>query len=366
MPSVLISGASIAGPCLAYWLRRYGFDVIVVERSPAPRGGGQPIDIRGVAIDVLERMGLKAQVEARRTHILGANVLDADGVEVARHTDRTLSAGRHDSGDVEIFRDDFAALLYDTTRSDIDYRFGDVITSIRDLGTEVAVEFANGAPRSFDYVIGADGIYSGVRRLTFGPADRFLDFLGAYIAIFTADNFLGLRDWQTAIGDESLGMLVCPARANSELRIFMMFDSGPLPRDMTLAEQKALFVEKFGHFGWQAPRLLSLLTEAPDPYFGEIAQVSLPAWSRGRVALVGDAAYSPSPRSGQGTSLALVGAYILAAELAQGGRDHEAAFARYEARMRPFVEVNQALGRRTADDQPSDDEVEHAKNAITL
>lgn len=366
MPSVLISGASIAGPCLAYWLRRHGFDVVVVERCPMLRGGGQPIDIRGVAVDVVARMGLTALLEKHRTSIVGANVLDANGAEVERHTDRSLSAGRHDSGDIEIFRDDFASLLHEATKADVEYRFGGIITAIKDAGSKIAVDFDNGPPQNFDLVIGADGIYSGVRRLTFGSADRFLKFLGAYVAIFTVDNFLHLKDWQTAIGDESLGILLCPARNNSELRVFMMFEGGQLPRNLALADQKALFVEKFGHFGGDAPRLLAMLEGVSDLYFGEIAQISMPCWSKGRVALVGDAAYSPSPRSGQGTSLALVGAYILAAELARHGADYAAAFARYETRMRPFVEVNQALGRRKADDQPSDAEVDEAKNAIIL
>jgi len=366
MPSVLISGASIAGPSLAYWLRRCGYDVVIVERFSALRGGGQPIDVRGVALDVVAQMGLKAQVEAHRTRTVGANVLDSQGVEVERHLDRTLSAGRHDSGDIEIFRDDFAALLHEATQSDVEYRFNDRVTAIEDTGRVVSVSFASGDIRGFDYVIGADGIYSGVRHLAFGPSEHFLKFLGAYVAIFTVENFLDLQDWQTAIGDERLGIFVCPAKANSELRVFMMFESEPLPRDLSPADQKAVLAEKFGHFGWAAPRLLALLRMAPDLYFGEIAQTSMPRWSRGRVALVGDAAYSPSPRSGQGTSLALVGAYVLAAELAQHGSDSTAGFAAYERRMRPFVELNQALGRRAADDQPSDEEVDHAKNAITL
>ncbi|HUN96736.1 MAG TPA: FAD-dependent monooxygenase [Bradyrhizobium sp.] len=298
--------------------------------------------------------------------IVGANVLAPNGVEIERHTDRSLSAGRHDSGDVEIFRDDLAALLYETTRSEVEYRVDDAITKIEDNGRAVVVSFEKGAPQNFDLVIGADGIYSGVRRLTFGPDEEFLNFLGSYVAIFTVENFLDLKDWQTAIGDESWGILVCPARADSELRIIMMFESGPLPHDLPLAELKALLARKFAHFAWETPRLLRFLEETPGLYFGAIAQCSLPRWSRGRVALVGDAAYSPSLRSGQGTSLALVGAYVLAAELAQHGCDYAAGFARYETTMRPFVDVNQALGRRSAHDQPTDEEVDYAKNAITL
>lgn len=364
--SVLISGASIAGPSLAYWLQRYGFAVTVIERGPELRPGGQPVDIRGVALEVVARMGLKVQVEAQRTRITGVNVLDPTGHEIVRHTDRTLSAGRHDSGDIEIFRDDLSSLLYEATKSTVDYRFGDSIAAIDDGPNKVTVAFEQGTTRDFDLVIGADGIYSRVRHLVFGPNERFLRYLGAYVMIFTVPNFLELKDWQTAIGDQSRGMLVLPTRANTELRVFMMFESEPLPRDLTATQQKALLVEKFRGFGWEAPRLLALLNEASDLYFGEIAQIRMPRWSKGRVALVGDAGYSPSPRSGQGTSLAFVGAYVLATELARHGRDHEAAFAHYEERMRSFVDINQALAIRGPGERASDRELDHAKNAITL
>ena len=367
MPSVLISGASIAGPSLAYWLGRHGFEVTVVERNPELRPGGQPIDIRGAALEVVARMGLKPRVGALRTRIGGVNVLDRNGNEVERHTDRTFSAGRHDSGDVEVLRDDLSALLHQATQDSVDYRFDDAIKAIDDDGGKVTVAFERGPTRRFDLVIGADGIYSGVRRLVFGPSERFLKYLGAYVAIFTVENFLGLKDWQTAIGDldQRKGMLVLPARANTELRVFMMFDSEPLGRDLTYAQQKALLVERFGDFEWEVPRLLALLREATGLYFGEIAQIRMPSWSQGRVALVGDAGYCPSPRSGQGTSLALVGSYVLAAALAQNGGDHAAAFARYEERMRPFVDLNQALVRGFGE-RASDEELARAKNAIEL
>jgi 2-polyprenyl-6-methoxyphenol hydroxylase-like FAD-dependent oxidoreductase len=366
MPSVLISGASIAGPALAYWLQRFGFSVTVVERNTALRPGGQPIDIRGAALEVVARMGLREKVEARRTHMAGANVLDVRGHEIQRHTDRTFSAGRHDSGDIEIFRDDLCGILYDATRTVVDYRFDDAITSIDDDANTVRVTFERAPPRDFDLVIGADGIYSGVRRLVFGASDPFMKFLGTYVTIFTADNFLGLKDWQTAITGEGGGMLVLPARDDAELRVFMMVESEQLSRDMTTTQQKALLIEKFKHYEWQVPRLLECLKAASDIYFGEIAQVQMPHWSCGRVALVGDAGYAPSPRSGQGTSLALVGGYVLATELAAQGNDHAAAFARYEARMRPFVDLNQALVTYARGSTAADEALAHAKNAIAL
>jgi 2-polyprenyl-6-methoxyphenol hydroxylase-like FAD-dependent oxidoreductase len=202
--------------------------------------------------------------------------------------------------------------------------------------------------------------------MVFGPNDRFLKYLGAYVAIFTAPNFLQLEDWQTAIGDPSGGMMVLPARANSELRVFMMFESEPLDPDLTSEQQKVVLIDKYRDFGWEAPRLLSLMAETSDLYFGEIAQIQMPHWSKGHVALVGDAGYSPSPRSGQGTSLAIVGAYVLAAELARYGDDYAVAFAGYAERMRPFVDVNQALAIRRPGERASDEELNHAKSAITL
>ena len=366
MPSVLISGASVAGPSLAFWLRRYGFDVTAVERASDFRPGGQPVDIRGAALEVVARMGLTAQIEAKRTHMAGANILDRNGNEIVRHTERTLSGGRHDSGDIEIFRDDLSLLLYDVTKANVDYRFNDAITTVDNGAGKVTVGFERGTTCDFDLVIGADGIYSGVRRLVFGPSERFLKYLGAYVAIFTAPNILELKDWQTAIGDKSHGMLVLPTRANTELRVFIGFESEPLDRNLTRAQQKALLVEKFGEFGWEVPRLLALLNETPDLYFGELAQVRMPSWFKGRVALVGDAGYCPSPSSGQGTSLALVGAYVLAVELALHRSDYATAFAHYEERMRPFVDINQALAVRDRDERGSDEALDHAKNAIVL
>ena len=366
MPSVLISGASIAGPALAFWLRHYGFSVTVVERNASLRPGGQPIDIRGVALEVVARMGLKEQAEAQRTRLAGANVLDPIGNEIARHTDRTLSAGRHDSGDVEIFRDDLSALLFEATKDGIDYRFDDAIASIENGTSKVTVTFERGSARDFDLVIGADGIYSGVRNLAFGRSESFLTYLGSYVAIFTVENFLKLTNWQTAVWQKDRAIMVMPAKGDRELRVFTMFESEPLGRGLTSAQQKALLVDKFKDFQWEAPRLLSLLKEAPDLYFGEIAQVRMPQWSRGRVALVGDASYCPSPRSGQGTSLALVGAYVLAVELAADSTDYAGAFARYEERMRPFVDCNQALALRDREGGDGDAEISHAKNAIVL
>lgn len=365
MTSVLISGASIAGPALAYWLKRHGFSPTVVERAPGPRPGGQAIDIRGVALEVIARMGLREPVEAQRTRLKGTSALDADGNEVFRSEEMTFSAGRFDSGDIEILRDDLAALLRGAI-ADVPFTFDETITGLTQDADGVDVTFEEAAPQRFDLVIGADGLNSRVRRLAF-DVERDVHHLDAYVAIFSMANLLGLEDWQVAIRGAESGAMIYPARNNSELRIFLGFGSPRIERRLSVAEQKALVAERCAELKGDVPRLLPFLAEAKDFYFGAIAQVRTPHWSQGRVGLVGDAGYCPSPMSGQGTSLALVGAYVLAEELARAVGDHAAAFAKYEQRMRPFVTVNQALAiRERPDDQVSQEAIDAAKNAIVL
>lgn len=367
MTTVLISGASVAGPALAWWLTQQGHSVTLVERTPGLRPGGQAIDIRGVALEVVSRMGLLPAVEEKRTRMKGASALDRDGKEVWRTDERSFTAGRFDSGDIEILRDDLVPILYEATRATSEYIFDNTVTGIQQSDDSVTVEFESGASRRFDLVVGADGIYSKTRGLVFGPAERFLRHLEIYVAIFTVPNILGLQDRQIAISGEKSRALICPARDNSELRVFAGFGSPLLDRDLSVAQQKALVLENGSEFGWEMPRLFAALKDAPIFYFGPMAQIHMPTWSEGRVTVVGDAGYCPSPMSGQGTSLALVGAYILAEELARSRDDHTAAFVRYEARMRPFVDINQALALRDrSDDADGDKAIDQAKNAIVL
>ena len=367
MTSVLISGASVAGPTLAYWLAKHGFSVTVVEQTPGLRPGGQAIDIRGVALEVVSRMGLLPAVEAHRTRLQGASALDRAGKEIFRTSERTFSAGRFDSGDIEILRDDLVPILYQASRASSEYIFDNSISGIQQSDDSVAVEFESGPARRFDMVVGTDGIYSKTRSLAFGPSEDYLRHMDIYLSIFTVENLIGLQDWQISISGEKCRALLYPARDNSELRIFAGFGSGLLDRNLTIPQQKALVLENCAELGWEMPRLFAAMEHAPVFYIGPMAQIHMPSWSRGRVTLLGDSGYCPSPMSGQGTSLALVGAYVLAAELARSRGDHTAALARYEARMRPFVGVNQALALRDrSDDAGGDKALDEAKNAIEL
>ncbi|MGW4060328.1 FAD-dependent oxidoreductase [Amycolatopsis sp. NPDC004747] len=361
MRNVLISGAGIAGATLARFLARAGWAVTVVERAPGPRTGGQAIDVRGVALDVVDELGLGDRMRALRTRMRGMSVVDGEGRELFRSEEHTFTSGRLDSADFEILRDDVVAMLLEAPG--VEYVFGDSITALTEEAHGVRVEFEHGGFRTFDLVVGADGLHSAVRRLAFGPEEDFTRHLGQYLAIFPAPNFLGLEDWQVWFRHEHTGGVAYPVRDNTELRVTLGFGSEPLPR-MAVPEQKRLVAERLGGVGWEVPKLLEAMAAADVFYFDAMAQIHLDRWSSGRVVLVGDAGYCASALSGQGTSLALVGAYVLAQELARA--DHEEAFAAYERRMRPFVALNQALATENPEGPASEESVERAKNAIRL
>ncbi|MFG2717880.1 FAD-dependent monooxygenase [Streptomyces sp. NPDC048416] len=367
MQTVLISGAGVAGCTLAYWLRRNGFAPTVVERAPGPRPGGQAVDIRGVALDVVECMGLLGRVRQVATRMRGMSLLDADGSEVHRSTEFTFSSGRLDSGDVELLREDLMAMLSQLASREAEFIYADRVTGLVQDDGGVHVDFEHRASRTFDLVVGADGLHSAVRGLAFGPEAEFLHHLGTHLAIFSSDNFLGLDNWQLWQRDGDAGYGIYPVRDNSELRITFGFASGPLdPETLCPEVLKAKVAERMGRLRWETQRLVKALWAAPDFYSDAMAQIRLDQWSRGRVVLLGDAGCCASPLSGQGTSLALVGAYVLAGALGQGSGDHRAAFARYEARLRPFAALNQALATENPGGPASAESVERAKNAIAL
>ena len=340
--SILISGASVAGPALAWWLHHHGFQGTVVERAPSLREGGYKVDIRGVAVDVVRRMGLLEEVHAASTDMRGAAFVDKRGKQLAT-LDADTFGFRH-GDDTEILRGDLARILYDATRGDTEYVFGDWITGLDQHPDGVEVTFAHGAPRRFDLVVGADGLHSGVRALAFGPEEGYLRRFDAYISIATVPNSFELDRWEL-LHSAAPGKMVnvySTARADDAKAAFW-FTAPPLPYDRRDVDgQKDLVADRFDGLGWEIPALLEAMREADDFYFDPVCQIVMERLSAGRVTLLGDAGYCPSPASGQGTSLALAGAYVLARELAS---DFEEALPRYEAEMRPFIEKNQALAK---------------------
>lgn len=344
--NVLISGASIAGPALAYWLQRYGFHVTVVERAPSLRPGGYAVDIRGAALDVVARMALRDVMRPLETDTLSNSVVDARGRVFGR---LARGFGVIDEGDVEIHRGDLARVLYDATRENVRYRFGDAIASLATSDAHAAVTFESGERGEFDVVIGADGVHSRTRALAFGEEREFLHDMGSRMAIFTVPNHLNLRREQLLFSGLGRVASVKSANDSRELAVCVFFTAPPGsfdPRDVDA--QKRHVHSAFADAGWEFPRFLEAMGRADDFYSDVTCQIHMDRYSAGRVALVGDAAYCPSPLSGQGTSLALVGAYVLASALLEDPLDVGRAFERYDARMRPFASANQAIARKIA------------------
>lgn len=336
MTTVLISGASVAGPALAYWLQRYGYRTTVVEWAPAPRPGGYAVDFRGASMTVLERMGILPAVEERATRMGAMTYVKETGKVAATTSPEAFS------GELEILRGDLVDILYELTAGTTEYLFDDSIAELTQDESGVDVVFESGTTRRFDLVIGADGLHSNVRRLAFGAESSYLHDLGYYASVCTVENHLGLDHTGQILNVPGKTVGTYSARNNTEAKALFYFTSKDLTYDRRdAAAQKAIVEEQFAGIGWEVPTLLEGLRKAPDFYFDSISQIKLDSYSRGRVALVGDAGYCASPLSGMGTSLAIVGAYVLAGELHAAGGDHARAFAAYDQRMKGFVEACQ-------------------------
>lgn len=335
---VLISGASVAGPALAFWLSRYGFEVTVVERSPGIRPGGYAVDFRGSAMNVLERMELVPAIKQHETRTSSIVMVDEQDRVVARLPDGFTS------GDLEILRGDLAKVLYETTRAGVEYLFDDSIHALAQSTDAVEVVFASGKMETFDWVVGADGLHSNVRALAFGEESKFVRHMGYYISIFSIPDFMNLGDagrYYVELG-KRVGCFGMKNDGNAKASFY--FASQRIDYDRRdVASQKKLLRDTYADVGWKTPQILQMLDAAPDFYFDSLSQVKMDRWSRGRVVLLGDAAGCPSPMAGMGTSIALIGAYVLAGELKLTPDDHPAAFARYEATLREFVAQAQQL-----------------------
>ena len=345
--NVLISGAGIAGPTLAFWLRKHGFTPTLVENAPGLRAGGYVIDFWGLGYEIAEKMGLLPDIarigypmQELRIVDDGGRRLSGFGVEVFRE----LTDGRY----ITLGRSDLSKLIYDRISGSCEIIFGDSITGLREADGEVHVEFEHSGERRFDLVIGADGLHSRVRKLVFGPQDRYEKDLGYRVAAFETAGYRP-RDELVYIVNSAPGRQVGRFALHNDRTLFLfIFASGGEPEANGVAAQKAILRKAFEGDGWELPRILAALDTCNDLYFDRVSQIRMDSWSHGHVALVGDAGFCVSLLAGQGSAIAMTAAYVLAGELATSQGRPQEAFRRYEERLRPFIHAKQQAAQRFA------------------
>lgn len=345
--TVLISGLGIAGPALAFWLKAGGFEPVLIERSPRLRTGGYVIDFWGLGYDIAERMGLTEDIHRVGYHVRELRVVDGHGRRVAgfgTSVFRELTKGRF----VTLGRSQLSQLLAGKVLGTSEVMFGDEIVGLEERKDSVCVQFKHGGARQFDLVVGADGLHSQVRTLVFGPRHQFETRLGYAVAAFEATNYRPRdEDVYVLYGQPGRMLGRFTLRDNRTLFLFV-FATGNAALPDTPDRQKELLRASYADGEWECSRILDELGRTPELYFDEVSQIRMPGWSRGRVALVGDAACCVSLLAGQGSALAMTSAYVLAGELAKAAGRHEEAFRQYEAVLRRYIEIKQAGAVRFA------------------
>jgi len=348
---ILISGAGIAGPTLAYWLLQYGMNPTIVEQAPGLRTGGYVIDFWGAGFDVADRMGLSEEIKNCGYQLQDVRIVNERGERVAGFPAASFAraaGGRFTS----LPRGELASAIFRRVQDHAETIFGDSISSIEQSATSVHVMFESGAQREFDLVIGADGLHSRVRSLVFGPQEAFEKYLGYKVAGFEAPGYQP-RDELTYVMYTQVGQQVgrFALRGNNTMFLFIFEDPslGSVRPDDTNV-QKAILGERFGRSGWECPQILQALEHTKELYFDRVSQIRMNSrqdlWTKGRVTLLGDAAFCVSLLAGQGSALAMIAAYILAGELYRSQGNYAEAFSRYQQQFAPFVARKQKAALR--------------------
>jgi 2-polyprenyl-6-methoxyphenol hydroxylase-like FAD-dependent oxidoreductase len=351
MMRILISGAGIAGPTLAYWLAHYGFEPTIIETAPCLRTGGYVIDFWGTGFDIADRMGLLPELKRKGYIVREVIVVNRRGARVAGFPADAFSRMMHDRF-VSLPRGDLAASIFGKIEGKVEAIFGNCIDQIEQNKDGVCVTFEHGGTREFDLVVGADGLHSRVRELVFGAPDRFEKYLGYQVAAFAVEGYRP-RDELVYVMYTEVGQQVARFSMRDDRSMFLfIFKNDDISGAQGLQAQKALLRNRFGASGWECPQILDALDTTGDLYFDRISQIRMNPqqglWTRERVTLLGDAAFCVSLLAGQGSALAMVAAYILAGELHRADGDYAAAFQRYQKLFGPFVLSKQKAALRLA------------------
>ena len=341
---VAINGAGVAGPTLAYWLRRFGHEPVLFEKAPALRTGGYVIDFWGLGFDLAERMGLLPALLERSYKMERLSMVGADGHEVAG-LDVSLIRNQLQGRFISLARADLAAVLFKSCEG-IPTRFGVSITDVTQDGQGATATLSDGRRERFDLVVGADGLHSHVRALVFGSAARFETSLGCHVAAFRLREY-PRRDELTYVSHTVPKRQVARvALRDGETLVLLICRSELLGGDPPREQQRAALRHVFGDMAWEVPEILDRMDQVDDVYFDRVSQIHLPRWSDGRVALIGDAAACASLLAGEGTGLAMIEAYVLAGELHRAGGEVERALKGFEERLRAFVSAKQKTALR--------------------
>lgn len=363
---VVIAGAGVAGPAVAFWLAKCGHECTIIERFPSLRAAGLQVDLRNEAIEVVRRMGLLGEVRKRCVGEMGTIIVDSKGNEkiVQKKVEHQYENGIQGKTSIyEIMRRDLIEILYDATKDDVTYRFGLSVDHYKDIENfnedgeavpGVEVTLSDRSVEKYDLLIAADGQASRIRKQMFfyTPEADYSRWLGIFSAYFT----LPRREYDTSFAriyhatERRLAMTRWHTKDMGQVYLMAMSNEERFRRalDRDVASQKDAFSAVFKGMGWQEERILHAITDAEDFYADEMLQRRSTVWSRGRVVLLGDAAYCASPIAGVGSSMALIGAYVLAGELSMCDENAVApALAAYDKVMRPLVDKSQRLPKKS-------------------
>ncbi|MEO7048599.1 MAG: FAD-dependent monooxygenase [Ferruginibacter sp.] len=346
--NILISGAGIGGVCLAFWLKKFGFNPTIIEISPTLREGGYAIDFMGAGFDVAEKMGILPELVKADIDFSQLAFVDKNNNEKGSMNYQKIKKLMNNRA-LTLLRSGLAKIMYNSLDKETEVIFGDTISKIDQDDEKVMVTFKSGLTRSFDLLVGADGLHSNVRNLIFGSESQFEKYYGYYTSSFTIKGF--------SYGSKVFSMYNVPFKQvavysydeNTTAAFFIFTSPQKLNyKHQDIEKQKQILKDEFMNIGWKCPELLSKIDNTSDFYFDSISQIIMEKWSKGRITLVGDACDCPSLLSGKGSTLAMVGAYILAGELKESNGNYKTAFEQYEKIFKPFIGKKQKAAKAFA------------------